>query len=393
MLSNTEFIALSPYNIKCNFKNIIVYDSTLRDGEQMPGVAFNAEQKITIAKLLDDARIPQIEAGFPAVSESERRIIKEIASLGLKAKILALSRILKGDIDAAIDSGVDLVLLFIATSDIHLKYKLRMNREQVLSKVVDALDYCRERGVPASISSEDSMRTDISFLIEFMRTAEEAGAVRLGITDTVGCASPEAVSFVVSSIASKVKKPISIHLHNDFGLALANAIAAVKAGASAVTTTVNGIGERSGNVPLEQFVAVMKFLYGYDLGIDCRRLKELSDTVAKFSRCQLSPHHPLVGENAFAHESGIHVAAILNCPMTYECIPPETVGNRRRLLMGKHTGITYVKKRLEELKINATDDQIQRILQLVKTIGEQKGRVTDAEFAQLVEKVINEVKM
>ncbi|MDH7507957.1 MAG: homocitrate synthase family protein [Methanomassiliicoccales archaeon] len=393
MPSQTEFIALSPYNVKQRFNNIIVYDSTLRDGEQMPGVAFNAEQKITIARLLDDARVPQIEAGFPAVSESEQQIIKEITSLGLRAKILALSRVLKSDIDAAVDAGVDLVLLFIATSDLHLKYKLKMNKEQVLSRVVDALDYCRERGVPASVSSEDSMRTDLDFLIKFMKTAEEAGASRLGITDTVGCASPEAVSFVVSSVASNVKKPISIHLHNDFGLALANAIAAVKAGASAVTTTVNGIGERSGNVPLEQFVSVMKFIYGCDLGIDCTRLKELSDTVARFSKCQLSPHHPLVGENAFAHESGIHVAAILNCPMTYECIPPEAVGNRRRLLMGKHTGMTFVKKRLEEMNINATNEQIQRILQLVKMIGEQKGRVTDAEFAQLVEKVLNEVKM
>ncbi|MEM2944454.1 MAG: homoaconitate hydratase [Methanomassiliicoccales archaeon] len=385
-------IALSPYNVRYDMGKIIIYDSTLRDGEQMPGVAFTRDQKVEIAALLDDAHVPEIEAGFPAVSESEKDTIKAISSMGLKAKILALSRLVKKDIDDAVDAGVDLVLLFIATSDIHLKYKLKMSREEVLSKVAEALDYCKERGVMASMSSEDSMRTDLDFLMEFLQIAENCGASRLGLTDTVGCASPEAVSHVVSVVAKKVKKPISIHLHNDFGLALANAIAAVKAGASAVTTTVNGIGERSGNVPLEQFVTVMKYLYGCDLGIDCTKLKKLSETVARYSRCTLSPHHPLVGENAFAHESGIHVAAILSCPMTYECIPPETVGNMRRLLMGKHTGMNYIRKRLEELGISTDEKHVHAILQHVKRLGEMKGRVSDEEFLEIVKKEITNIR-
>jgi len=381
--------ALSPYNPRLELPDIIVYDSTLRDGEQMPGIAFSLEQKVAIARKLDEIHVPQIEAGFPAVSEGEKRSVKTITKLGLNADILALSRLVKGDIDAAIDAGVDMVLLFIATSDIHLRYKFAKPRGYVLEKIVESLDHCKARGVKAALSSEDSTRTEMSFLKEVYHTAEGAGAVRLGITDTVGCASPEAISQIVSEIASEFKSPISIHLHNDFGLALANAIAAVKAGATAVTTTVNGIGERAGNVPLEEFVGAMKFVYGKDLGIDTTELKELCEMVAQFSKVQLSRNHPLVGENVFSHESGIHVAAVLNCPLTYESIPPEVVGNRRHLLLGKHTGATYIRKRLEDLQIQASEEQVALILQKVKALGEVKGRVSDVDFEDLVKEVMH----
>ena len=383
-----DFIAVSPYNTSIDLQDIVIYDSTLRDGEQMPGVAFSTQQKIAIARLLDDAKVHQIEAGFPAVSKDELKTIKEITSLGLSADILALSRITRPDIDAAVESGVDVVLLFIATSDIHLKYKLRKTREEILEKSIQALDYCKERGIKASISSEDSTRTDINFLLRFYKCAEEAGAIRLGITDTVGCASPEAISILVKTVASEIRTPLSIHLHNDFGFALINAITAVRNGAKAVTTTVNGIGERAGNVPLEQFVASMKFLYSKDLGVDCTKLKALSDLVSDYSKCPLSRNQPLVGENAFAHESGIHVAAVLSCPITYECIPPDSVGNQRHLRMGKHTGVTYVRKRVEDLGIEATEEQLCQILLRVKRLGEKQGRVSDGEFDALVHEVM-----
>lgn len=384
-----DFVALSPYNPCLDSKDVIIYDSTLRDGEQMQGVAFSLDQKIAIARLLDEARVHQIEAGFPAVSEGEFKTIKEITSLGLSADILALSRITKNDIDAAVESGVDIVLLFMATSDIHLKYKLKKTRENILAKSVEALDYCRERGIKASMSSEDSTRTDLEFLLRFFKETEKAGAIRLGITDTVGCASPEAIAYLVTKVSAEVRTPISIHLHNDFGFALANAVAAVKNGAKAVTTTVNGIGERAGNVPLEQFVASMKFLYDHDLGIDCTKLKSLSEMVASFSKCPVSRNQPLVGDNAFSHESGIHVAAVLSCPMTYECIPPEAVGNQRHLTMGKHTGATYIRKRLEDMKVEATEDQLCQILLRVKKLGESRGRVSDEEFERIVDEVMN----
>jgi methanogen homocitrate synthase len=379
-----QLVALSPYNPRLDCSDVIVYDSTLRDGEQTPGMAFTNEQKVEIAIKLDEIGVPQIEAGFAAVSENEMKAIKEVSALGLKADILSLCRLTRSDIDACADADVDMVLLFIATSDIHLKYKFKKPREFVLEKVQEGLDYCRERGLKASMSAEDSTRTDLDFLLQVFKAAESAGAVRLGITDTVGCASPEAMTHMVSYLCSQVRTPVSLHLHNDFGLVLANAFAGIKAGAKAVTTTVNGIGERAGNLPLEQFVPTMKYVYNCDLGIDCSKMTELCDLVANYTRLPRPLNQPLVGPNVFSHESGIHVAAILECPLTYESIPPEAVGNKRHILMGKHTGINYVRKRVDDLGKKATEEQLNSILAQVKRLGEKKGRVSEDEFRQIV---------
>jgi methanogen homocitrate synthase len=381
-------VAVSPHNPILKGSQVIVYDSTLRDGEQTPGVAFSMEQKVAIARMLDEARVHQIEAGFPAVSENEVRTIREIVSLGLNAEILGLSRVTKGDIDAAVDAGVDMVLLFVGTSDIHLKYKMKKSREEVLQMTAEALDHCRSRGVPASVSAEDTTRTETDYLMQFYREAESNGAVRVGVTDTLGCATPEAITDLVTRARREVKVPVALHLHNDFGLATANAIAGVKAGAAAVTTTVNGIGERAGNVPLEQFAVALKYLYGLDIGIDCTKMKALSDFVCRSTGLHKPRNQPLVGTNAFAHESGIHVAAILNCPMTYESIPPEAVGNERHIIMGKKTGVNYVKRRLEEMRVQASDPQAAEICRRIKELGEKKGRVSNAEFNIIVEQVI-----
>lgn len=384
-----EWIALSPYNPRLQLNDVIVYDSTLRDGEQTPGVAFTPEQKLTIARMLDDAGVHQIEAGFPAVSENEVRTIRAIADLGLKADILGLSRVTRGDIDAAVDAGVDLVLLFVGTSDIHLRYKMKKTQEDVLSMITDSLDHCRARGVKAAVSAEDTTRTDLDFLMQVYRTAEAGGAVRVGVTDTLGCATPEAITMLVTKARQEVKVPVALHLHNDYGLALANAFAGVKAGAAAITTTVNGIGERAGNVPLEQFAVGMKYLYGSDIGIDCTKMKALSDTICQFSGLHKPRNQPLVGTNVFAHESGIHVAAMLNCPMTYESLPPEAVGNERHIIMGKKTGVNYVKKRLVDMSIDATDEQAVEICRRVKELGERIGRVSDKQFGRIVREVIS----
>lgn len=384
-------MALSPYNPKLNIGEVIVYDSTLRDGEQTPGVCFNLEQKVAIARKLDEMRVPQIEAGFPAVSEREQASVKAICDQKLDADILVLSRITKGDIDASVDAGVDMVLLFIATSDIHIQYKFKKDRQFVLDKVVEGVEYARSRGVHVSLSAEDTTRTDLNFLLQVYRKAEEAGADRIGVTDTLGCASPEAISFLVSMARRTVKTPVSLHLHNDYGFALANAIEGVKAGANAITTTVNGIGERCGNVPLEQFVAAMKYVYGKDLGIDCTKLKEISDLVESFSGLKKPVNQPLVGQNAFSHESGIHVAAVLSCPLTYESIPPESVGNRRHILLGKHTGLNYIRKRVDEIGLLATDEQLAEVLERVKMLGEIKGRVSDLELREIAASILRPV--
>jgi methanogen homocitrate synthase len=387
-----KFSAVSPYNAASAPKlpeKVTIYDSTLRDGEQMPGVHFTPDQKISIAIKLDEVGVHQIEAGFPAVSDEERRTVKKVAELGLDADVICLSRTLNSDIDAAADCDVDMVLLFIATSDIHLNYKLRMTREEVVKRVVNSLDYAHALGLKASLSTEDSTRSDVGFLLQVYRESEKSHAARLGITDTLGCAGPPAISYLVKKVREATKAPISAHLHNDFGLAVANSIAALSSGAEAITTTVGGIGERSGNVPLEQFVMVLKHLYKKDIGINTAELTELGKMVFSYAKQPMPANQPWVGANAFSHESGIHVAAVLNCPMTYECVDPEEVGNKRRLVFGKHSGTALVKNRLDEWKVSANQDQICEIVRGIKRAGEDHGRVSDYEFWTIVSGVLD----
>lgn len=386
-------VSVSPYNFMRGIvdkgampKKIIVYDSTLRDGEQTPGISFSKSQKIAIARKLDEIGVSQIEAGFPAVSRGEMQAVKAIKEEGLSAEILALSRLRMEDIDACLDCDIDMILLFIASSEIHIKYKLRMTGEEVLENTGSMVQYAKDHGLKTSFSTEDSTRTDYRFLRKINRIAEKSGADRIGLTDTVGCINPEGMRHLAAKVREDLKAPFSIHLHNDFGLALANALAGVACGASAVTTTVNGIGERGGNLALEEFVVAMNVLYGKDLGIDTHGLKELSDLVAKSSGMRIPKNKPLVGANAFSHESGIHVAATLDCPMTYEAIPPGFVGNRRKLVLGKHSGKSVVKERLAEKGIKATEEQVCDILRDIKVIGEQKGRVSNRKFWEIVNK-------
>lgn len=387
-----QTISVSPYNFIEAIEEkreipekVVIYDSTLRDGEQMAGVAFTFDQKLEIARKLDEVGVKQIEAGFPAVSVEEKKAVKAVSNEDLNAEILALSRLRRNDIDCLIDCDVDMALLFIASSELHLKYKLRISRDEVLQKVGDSMQYALDHGIRASFSTEDSTRTDISFLNELNAEAEKYKTERIGITDTVGCISPEGIAYLVSEVKNNIDTPLSVHLHNDFGLALANALVSVQHGACAVATTVSGMGERAGNVPLEQFVMAMKVVYNKDLDIDTSKLKELSDLVSKCSGVQLPKNLPFVGDNAFAHESGIHVAATLYCPMTYESIPPELVGNSRRLVFGKHSGKAAVKDRLEEKGINATENEVCNILKKIKMVGEKKGRVSTEEFWRIVE--------
>lgn len=390
--ANVDIDSLSLFNklaIPPLPERVVVYDSTLRDGEQMPGVRFSLEQKVAIAHKLDEVGVHQIEAGFPAVSGSERESVRAVAGLGLDAEILCLARTLEQDIDAAVDCDVDMVLLFIATSDLHLRYKLKMSRDQVLDRAAKATAYAVDHGLRVSMSTEDTTRSDLQFVKAIYKACKAAGAERVGVTDTLGCASPEAISHVVGGIRSVVGVPLSAHLHNDFGLATINSIAALSAGAEAIATTVGGIGERAGNVPLEQLVMVLKNLYGKDIGISTEGLTELGKVVFEAAGTSLPTNQPWIGPNAFSHESGIHVAAVLNCPMTYECVSPESVGNRRRLVLGKHSGTSIVRNRLSEREVEATQDQVCEIVREIKRKGEQHGRVSDDEFWAIVETILS----
>ena len=368
-------------------EDIIIYDSTLRDGEQMPGVSFSSEQKLTIARKLDEIGVPEIEAGFPAVSKTEQETVKRIANEGLDAKILVLSRLKKEDIDAAIDSDADMVLLFIASSPLHLKYKLHLSEEEIKEKVVKSIEYTKDHGIIPSFSTEDSTRTPLPFLEELVKLAYESGAKRIGFTDTVGCATPQTIQYLFSHMRKLVPTPFSAHLHNDFGLGIANALTALSSGANHICTTINGWGERAGNVPLEQLIMTLSVLYDKDLGIDTAKLTQLSQMVSNFTGIPIPKTQPFVGDNIFTHESGIHVAAILENPYTYEPISPEFVGNKRNLVLGKHSGKRMIKQILHDHDIDADENLVNDITTKVKKLGEKNGYVSNEEIMNLVGKI------
>jgi len=369
-----------------DISDVVVYDSTLREGAQVPGVNYSLEDKLKIAQKLDELGVPQIEAGFPCISEQEKRAVKKVKNLGLNAEILALSRLKRSDIDACIECEVGLILLFIATSDIHLKHKYHCSREDIYSKMVDSLEYAKAHGIKASFSSEDATRTDLDFLKSLFSQAEKLGAERIGIADTTGCASPSIIRHLVRELKGAVVRPISIHLHNDFGLSLANALAGVEEGAQAVGVTVSGLGERAGNVPLEQFVVAMKVLYNKDLGIESNKLKELCELVSKITKVPISPLAPWVGANVFTHESGIHASAVIENPYTYECVPPELVGAKRKILMGHASGRAIIKEKLKELEIHVrTEKELEMIF---KTVKDSNRIINDGELRKIAMNIL-----
>ncbi len=371
-------IAVSPYNRAAPARlprRITVYDTTLRDGEQMTGVSFSPAQKVRIALMLDDAGVPQIEAGFPAASPSELRAVRACARAGLDAEVLCLARLRKEDIDAAQSAEADAVLLFIATSPLHLKHKLRMTQEQVLEAIQAALDHARSLGLKASFTPEDATRTPMQFLVRTLRAAVDAGAWRVGLADTLGCINPEGIRFLVRKLRPLTRTQFTLHLHNDFGLALANAVAGVQEGADAVATTVAGFGERSGNVPLEQFACALKFLYGKDIGVRTEGLAPLARAVSRLARVPLPANAPMVGEGVFTHKAGIHIAGVLREPSTYEPVPPAMVGNRRRFVLGKHSGRAAVRALLSAGGRRPSDNEVEKLLRLAKrSSGRERTR-------------------
>ncbi len=384
-----EHIALSHFNKDMLASlslpsKIIIYDSTLRDGEQMSRVSFSKADKVEIAEMLAKIGVPQIEAGFPAVSEAEKQTVKEIAKLGLESDILALSRTCRADIDAALECDVDMVMLFTATSDLHLKYKYMMTREEQLAKVIDAFDYANSHGLKFSFSTEDSTRTDIAYLKEIFQLAIDAGASRIGIADTTGCIMPSALGTLVKELSGPYELPFSVHLHNDFGLGLANALVSIENGATAVATTINGIGERAGNVATEQLAIALETLYGIDTGIDISQLNKVCRRVSQLSGVPISPNQPWTGENAFRHESGIHVAAILSNPLTYECVQPEIVGREREFILGKHSGRVAIMNKLGSMDIGLMEHELEKVVSMVKEKAQDGSLIDDDTLLAIV---------
>lgn len=367
-----------------------IFDTTLRDGEQTPGVALTVEEKVRIAEALDELGVDVIEAGFPITSPGEFEAVKRIAGLGLNAKICALARTDIKDMELALDTDVDRVHVFIATSDLHLKYKLGITREEALRKAVEAVEYLRSHGVEIEFSAEDATRSDPDFLRQIYSAVAEAGARYLDIPDTVGVATPELMENLVKIVSSIAKNSIvSVHCHNDFGLATANSIAGVRAGARQVHVTINGIGERAGNASLEEVVMSLKILYGYEINIRTEKLVEVSSLVSRLTGVPVQPNKAIVGRNAFGHESGIHTHGILRNPATYEPFPPEVVGARRWLAVGKHAGSHGIRARLEELGFSVDQIQLKTIVSRVKSLGDMGKRVTDKDLIEIAKEVLN----
>ncbi|QNB48037.1 homocitrate synthase [Thermanaerosceptrum fracticalcis] len=365
-------------------KKVYIVDTTLRDGEQTAGVVFANQEKITIAKMLSDLGVDQIEAGIPVMGGDEKEALKAIVKANLKSSIMAWNRAVISDLESSIDCGVDAVAISISTSDIHIKHKLQSTRERVLEQMVKAVEFAKKHGLYISVNAEDASRSDEDFLVLFAKTAKEAGANRLRYCDTVGVLEPFTTYEKVKTLRDKVDIDIEMHTHNDFGMATANTLAGIKAGANYAGVTVNGLGERAGNAALEEVAMALKHVMGYNLVMDTKGFLELSQYVAKASNRKLHVSKPIVGSNMFAHESGIHADGAYKNPKTYEAFEPEEVGLVRQIIIGKHSGSASIIKKFSEFGIELDNEKANEILNKVRKLAvELKRPLFDKELIQL----------
>jgi isopropylmalate/citramalate/homocitrate synthase-like protein len=369
-------------------KKVRIFDTTMRDGDQTPGVSFTPEQKMRIARQLDRLGVDTIEAGTPVASEGEAKAISDIAKAGLKTEVCALARPVQADVDAAIATGVGCVHVFISTSDIHIKYMLKKTQQEVLNQAVKFVEYVKDHGVKVEFSAMDATRTDLGFLKKIFRATVAAGADRINVPDTVGVITPKAMYGFIKELRPVIKVPISVHCHDDLGLAVANTLAAVEAGANQAHVTVNGLGERAGNASLEEVVMALHALYKVKTNIKTKLLVETSELVQRLTGIVVPPNKAIVGSNAFAHVSGIHAHGVIRHPATYEPISPEEVGHHRRLALGKLTGKHSVEKHLSSMGITANDNQLLEITRKVKVLGDKGKEVTEPDLKAIAESVV-----
>jgi D-citramalate synthase len=371
------------------FENIRFLDTTLRDGEQTPGVALSSADKVAIATKLDELGVDVIEAGSAITSEGERQSIRAVAAEGLNAEICSYCRIMKPDVDYALDCDVDSIHLVAPVSDLHINVKLRKDRETVRQMALDVTEYAKDHGLIVELSGEDASRADMEFLKSLYIDGVEAGADRLCFCDTVGLLVPEKTDEMFRDITSAVNAPVSIHCHNDFGLATANTIAALKAGAQQAHVTVNGIGERAGNTSLEEVAMIIEWLYKQKTGIKTEEIFKTSRLVSRLTGIPVAPNKSLVGGNAFTHEAGIHVHGLLANTETYEPINPKVIGRERKIVLGKHAGKSSVTLAVKEMGFKVDDSQLNEILERVKELGDLGKKVTDADLETITNAVLN----
>jgi len=361
---------------------IIIDDTTLRDGEQTAGVVFSRREKIAIARMLDSIGVGEIECGIPAMGEEERAGIKALVDLGLNARLITWNRALVPEIKASIACGVQAVDISLSVSDQMIAHKLRKDREAVKEQLKAALGFAKEHGLYVSVGGEDASRADLQFLVELMEITRSLGGDRFRFCDTLGIMDPFTMFDKVSYLRQAVPEvEIEVHTHNDLGMATANAIAGIKAGARYVNTTINGLGERAGNAALEEVVMGLKHACGVETGIDTHRFREMSLFVAKASHRPLPVSKPVTGERVFAHESGLHADGVIKDPHNYEGFDPAEVGLTRSIVVGKHSGTSGLIERYRSIGIIIDRGQAEPLLERARTLaGKRKRDLSNCEL-------------
>jgi len=330
-----------------------------------------------------------IEAGFPVNSGAEFEAVRDIADAS-HTTVCGLARVVEIDVEAALDSGVDMVHVFVSTSDVQLEDSMHATREEALQRAVESIERVKEAGVECMFSPMDATRTDEEFLLEIIEATDEAGADWINIPDTTGVATPTRFGKLIQTVVGAVEAArIDVHTHDDFGLAAANALAGYEAGAGQAQVSVNGIGERAGNASYEEVVMALRSLYDLDTGIDTTRITELSRLIEEMSDVPVPGNKPVVGDNAFSHESGIHAAGVIENSDTFEpgVMTPQMVGATRELVLGKHTGSHSVRERLEEAGYAPSDEEVREVTRRVKDFGAEKQRVTVEELKKFARDV------
>ena len=335
-------------------RRVRILDSTLREGEQHPGVSFTNKQRIQIAWLLDYFGVQQIEIS-PVISPDHEAATKEIIRQSLSADIVSHGRALREDIDVSLRCGAKWVAAYIGVSDIHLRDKLRITREEAVRRAVDTVEYAKKHGLKIRVTAEDGSRADPAFLLEVCRAVEEAGVDRISLPDTVGIMSPAGMRAFVGGVKEEVGVPLDAHVHNDMGLAVANALAAADAGADQIHTTIDGIGERTGIPPLAEVAVALVHLYKSDNDFRLDMLQDMSRTIAEYTSMPTPESKPVVGSSAYKHKAGTHLAAVLRNPAAYEPIPPREVGNARRAVFGELAGKTGASYLMSLLGLDASN--------------------------------------
>ncbi len=365
-----------------------VLDTTLRDGEQTPGVALSPEEKLEIAKELDDFGVEMIEAGSAITSAGEREGIKKIVKEDLNAEISSFTRGSKSDIDSALECDVDAVHLVIPSSDLHIEEKLERSREEVKEMAIETSRYALDHGLTVELSAEDATRADRDYLKELLRAGTEAGAQRACVCDTVSMMMPEQIYDLFSEICEDIDVPVAAHCHDDFGVGVANTLSAIRAGAREFHATINGLGERAGNAALEEVALSLAEYYDYKTNLKLEKIYDISKLVEEYTGIPIPPTKAVTGANAFAHEAGIHTHGVLAEASTYEPISPEKVGHRRKMIFGKHTGKHAIENLLEEKGLEASGQEVDEIFQRIKNLGDKGKLVTDAEWSKIIDEVM-----